>query len=97
MRNPNLKISATLTGAERSAKLCTVAGVSVSYDYNTQSLIYYIPSGYTVRDLTDWRLAHSGEVLKAFSRKKIVPSERVLRELHLLTGGKKTVEKGSQK
>jgi len=91
-----VKDSLTVTRGERSSiKLLTRESVTVCYCLETDSLIYHIPSGYTIGDLKDWRVKNSADVLKAFYKKKVEPSERMLRELSLINlstkkkGGKK--------
>lgn len=82
--NTNKKVSLTLTGREQSFKrLCEFEGVAVSYNLSTNLLNYYIPSGYTIGELKDWKVKYSSEILKAISKKGIEPSERVLRELSM--------------
>jgi hypothetical protein len=78
-----VKDSTTATsGVEPSYKrLVSKDGVSVTYDFKKQELIYCIPSGYTIGELTDWRAKYNKLVLTALGKNKIQPTERVLREL----------------
>jgi hypothetical protein len=79
-----VKVSMTAkSGVERSqVRLLEREGVSVSYDFTRAELIYSIPTGYTIGELRDWRAKYNLDILPTLSKKGIVPSERLLRELH---------------
>ena len=78
-----VKDSMTATsGVEPSYKrLVNRDGVTVTWDFKKQELIYCIPSGYTIGELTDWRVKFNKLVLTALGKNKIEPTERILRDL----------------
>jgi len=70
------------SGVERSQlRLLEREGVSVSYDLKVNELIYTIPTGYTIGELTSWRAKYQQLVLPELEKRGIKASERLLREL----------------